>query len=124
MNTGNYNRNMTVTRSIAMNKKENGAIIGTRGFLLGKIIRISSDNDVIIGRDPAQCEIIVKGDKVSRAHLRLRYNSITEDYTLYDTSSNGTIIDEKYKLKHKTHVNVKSGSKIWLGDSDNEIMLG
>ncbi len=124
MNTGNYNKDITVTKSIAMNKKESGAIIGTRGYLIGKILRIKDDKDVVIGRDPSQCEIVVKGDNVSRVHLRLRFNSNTEDYTLYDTSSNGTIVNEKYKLKPKTPISVKSGSKVWLGNSENEIMLG
>ena len=116
--------NISVTKSIAMNKSENGAIIVTKGFLLGKIIRIDDGNEVVIGRDPAQCDIVIKGEHVSRAHLVVRYNADTEDYTLYDTSSNGTIVDEKYKLKPKTKISVKSGSKVWIGNFENEIILG
>ncbi len=117
-------KTFTVTRSLALNKDKSGAIIGIKGFLAGKIIHLHSNSLCLVGRDAAQCEVVIKGDSVSRVHFHIRYNTDTEDYIIKDCSKNGVIVDEKYKLKKDTDVRVKSGSKLWIGNSDNELILG
>ncbi|MBE5932164.1 MAG: FHA domain-containing protein [Lachnospiraceae bacterium] len=117
-------KRFTVTRSLAMNKDKRGAIVGLKGFLAGKIIHLNSDSLSLVGRDPAQCDVVIKGDSVSRVHFHIRYNSATEDYTIKDCSKNGVVIDGKYKLKPNVDIKVNSGNKIWVGNSDNELILG
>ncbi|MBE5954091.1 MAG: FHA domain-containing protein [Lachnospiraceae bacterium] len=117
-------KKFTVTRSLALNKDKRGAIVGLKGFLAGKIIHLNSDSLTLVGRDPAQCEIVLKGDAVSRIHFTIRYNSATEDYTIKDSSKNGVVIDGKFKLKPNVDVKINSGNKIWVGNSDNELILG
>lgn len=114
----------SVTKSLAMNSAKNGAIIGTKGFLLGKIIRFDNDKLITLGRDASQCDVVLKGDKISRVHCSIRYNSKTKDYSVQDHSKNGTFVDGKYRLQKGTLVNVKVGSLIWIGNDENEIRLG
>ena len=89
----------TVTKSLAMNQKEGGALIGQKGFLLGKIIRLKSDTLYFLGRDSSQCDVEIKGDKVSRVHCSIMFSSKTCDYIIRDCSTNGVVVNEKYKLK-------------------------
>ena len=63
-------KSFTVTRSLALNKEKRGALIGLKGFIAGKIINLDSDRYIVVGRDSAQCEVVIKGDSVSRVHLR------------------------------------------------------
>ena len=43
------NSRITVTRSLAMNQDDAGAIIGIKGYLIGKIIRLKPEQRVLLG---------------------------------------------------------------------------
>lgn len=114
----------TVTRSLAMNQSECGALIGTKGFLLGRIIRLKSDTPYFLGRDASQCDVEIKGDRVSRVHCSIIFNSKTHDYTIRDCSTNGVAVNGKYKLKKNTDVSLKPGSILLIGSEENQLRLG
>ncbi|MCM1082840.1 MAG: FHA domain-containing protein [Clostridium sp.] len=114
----------TVTRSLAMNQSNGGALIGQKGFLLGKIIRLKSDTLYFLGRDSSQCDVEIKGDKVSRVHCSIIFNSKTYDYIVNDCSTNGVVVNEKYKLKKGADTSVKPGSTLLIGSEENQIRLG
>lgn len=114
----------TVTRSLAMNQSGGGAIIGQKGFLLGKIIRLKSDTLYFLGRDASQCDVEIKGDRVSRVHCSILYSSKTGEYVLRDCSTNGVVIDLKYKVKKDAEVSLKPGSTLLIGSEENQIRLG
>lgn len=114
----------TVTKSLAMNQSDGGALIGQKGFLLGKIIRLKSDTQYFLGRDSSQCDVEIKGDKVSRVHCSIIFNSKTYDYTIRDCSTNGVVVNEKYKLKKNTDTSIKPGSILLIGSEENQIRLG
>jgi predicted component of type VI protein secretion system len=107
-----------------MNQDDSGAIIGTKGYLFGKIIRLKPDKDYVLGRDASQCSIVFKGDKISRVHCNIRYNAREKNYIVRDTSLNGIVLNGKVRLKKNEDITVKSGSLLLLGDSETEIMLG
>jgi pSer/pThr/pTyr-binding forkhead associated (FHA) protein len=107
-----------------MNQDDTGAIIGTKGYLFGKIIRLKPDKDYILGRDAAQCDIVFKSEMISRVHCNIRYNSREKNYTVRDTSLNGVVLNGKVRLKRNENIVVKSGSLLLIGDNDTEIMLG
>ena len=118
------NHTVTVTKSLAMNAVEYGAIIGSKGELASKIIRFQPDERLQIGRDDSQCDVVLLDSRISRVHLEMIFDTKDRKYKVTDHSSNGTIVDGKYKLvKHKETV-ISSGSKLWLGSSENEIILG
>lgn len=114
----------TVTKSLAMNRKESGALIGQKGFLLGKIIRLKSDTLYFLGRDSSQCDVEIKGDRVSRVHCSILFSSKTCDYIIRDCSTNGVVVNNKYKLKKDTDSSVKPGSTLLIGSEENQIRLG
>ncbi len=114
----------TVTKSLALNQDKRGAIVGFKGYLEGKIIHLASDRIYVVGREPTRCHIVIKGKAVSREHFHIRYNSATEDYTIQDCSKNGTVVDGAYKLEYKVDTKLQSGRRLWIGDSDNELILG
>ncbi|MBP3622250.1 MAG: FHA domain-containing protein [Lachnospiraceae bacterium] len=118
------NTGFTVTRSIAMNSEVAGAVIGTKGHLLGKIIKLKDKQVLVFGRDASQCDVLVKGEKVSRVHCSIRYDAKKNEYIVRDCSTNGVVVNQKYKLKKDADVRVTAGSTVWLGNSENEITLG
>jgi pSer/pThr/pTyr-binding forkhead associated (FHA) protein len=107
-----------------MNQESTAAIIGTKGYLFGRIIKLEPDTDYILGRDASQCNILLKGEKVSRVHCTIRYESAVKTYTVRDTSLNGVILDGRIRLTKNANISVKSGSLLMLGDTETEIMLG
>ena len=62
----------TVTRSLAKSMENNGAIIGTKGELLGIIYRMKDGESLTIGRDAEKCQIVLKKSNVSREHCIVR----------------------------------------------------
>ncbi len=117
-------KNVTVTRSLAMNREEFGTIIGVKGVLLGKYIRFKPDERVLLGRDSAQCDVVVPGIHISGVHMELRFDRKTGRYVVTDKSRNGVVLNEKFKLVKNTPTEVERGSHLLIGDTENEIVLG
>ncbi len=118
------NSKITVTRSLAMNQEDMGAIIGVKGYLVGKIIRLRKNQRVLLGRDASQCDILLKGDMVSRVHCSIQYNGQTHAYSVCDLSTNGILVDKKYMLEKRKETQIPSGSQLYIGSEDNIICLG
>jgi predicted component of type VI protein secretion system len=114
---------VTLTKSLALNQEKRGAVIGVKGYLLGKIFRIQHNQILNIGRDPAQCDVIIKGERISRMHCSIRYNALKDEYILRDCSTNGVVVDRKYKVKSNVDIRIRPGSILWIGNGENEIRL-
>ena len=52
---------LSVTKSLAMNRPEGGAIIGIRGSNIGRILRIQPEVEIVLGRDAERCDICFQG---------------------------------------------------------------
>lgn len=118
------NSKITVTRSLALNRESTGAIIGIKGYLLGKIIRIRPDQRVLLGRDASQCDILLMGDMVSRVHCSICFDGKKGKYIVNDLSTNGILVDQKYMLKKRQNIELQPGSQLFIGSEDNVICLG
>lgn len=118
------NMEYTIMNNYDSDRLNAPSIIGVKGSIIGKIFYLRNDETVFIGRDASQCQIVLKGGAVSRVHLNVCYNSITDDYTIYDTSSNGIIVNYKYKVRPRTYIRVEKGSSLQIGNPENEIILG
>lgn len=118
------NSKITVTRSLAMNQDDMGAIIGMKGYLVGKIIRLRPNHKVLIGRDSSQCDILIKGDMVSRVHCSIYYDSYNKKYRVCDLSTNGILVNCKYMLDKRKETQLSSGNQLFIGSEDNIICLG
>lgn len=115
---------MTVTRSLALNRKQSGAIIGVKGQRLGDIIRIQPEVEIILGRNEAQSDILFDDPKISRKHCGIVYHSQTGNYSVCDYSRNGLYRENGERLKRGWNERILPGTAICLGNDRNIIRLG
>lgn len=112
----------TITRSMAKRMEDNGAIIGTKGELLGIIYRMKKGECLKLGRDAAACQIVVKKPNVSREHCEIRRLE-NDRYEIEDFSKNGVYIEGKLIGKgNKRQASV--GDCVWICDESQEFRLG
>lgn len=112
-----------ITRSLTMNQDRKGGIIGLKGSLIGRRFDVRNNVDILFGRDSSQVDVVVRGEKVSRVHLSIRFNYYRNDYTVIDCSTNGTYIGENRYYLHKDKRRVPSGTILMLGDEENILQL-
>lgn len=95
----------------------NGALIGIGGSLSGKSYQLAHGKTITIGRDPAQCQILVdeSNGSISRKHCSVQYRADLGSYTLIDYSSNGVFIDGVQIPKGMPQM-VSAGTEIQMGD--------
>lgn len=102
-----------------------GRIFGISGEYAGQEIPIGHMETIVIGRNPNECNIVLTGNKVSRKHCSIMYNSDSNRYSITDYSSNGTyqVADRKRFANYGTE-EVPAGTEIYLGDESNSFRLG
>jgi|GEM_PF-2262419 len=93
------------------------------GELSGAVFPIIQDEQIIIGRDPAQSNIILKNPHISRSHCIIRYFEPNDVFYVTDRSSYGTFYSSGEKLPKGSSVEVKPGSVIRLGDKNEAFQL-
>ncbi len=114
----------TVTKSLAMNREDTGAIIGVKGELIGQYIRFRPNQRFLLGRDPAQCDVILNSLYISGVHCEIWYDSQRKIYIVKDLSKNGIVVNSRYKLVKDEATEVAPGSHLLIGDTENEVILG
>ncbi len=122
-----FDRNtMSVTKSLAMTRDVYGTIIGVNGCLFGQYIRMNPGDRFLLGRDPSQCDVVLNNQKVSAVHLQLIYDGRKGVYRATNKSrSNGTVlVSEAKKLADDVEVELKPGAHLFLGCTEEEIILG
>ena len=122
--TEDITKSLVVTKSMAMNSNEKGAIVFVGGKLIGTIIRMNDLQKVIIGRDASQVNVVIDTDTVSRKHCEITYNGFSNTYTVYDMSKNGVFLGSNQRLAKETMIDLKPGAELWIGDEINRIRLG
>lgn len=112
----------TITKSLAKRMEDNGAIIGTKGELLGIIYRMKKGERLRIGRDAGKCQLVLKNPNVSRTHcIVTRLES--GNYEIEDCSKNGVYIEGNFigkGSKKEGH----AGERVWICDEMMEFRLG
>lgn len=68
-------------------------LIATAGLLSGRTFTIDSKG-LIIGRDPATCQVVVADDEVSRLHAWVGFNDQGEIVVRDSNSANGTYVND------------------------------
>ena len=113
-----------VTKSLAMNREEAGALVFTKGKLLGAIIRIRDNKEITVGRDATRSDVVVNAMTISRRHCKVVYHKDTGRYTVTDYSKNGVYTGDGKRLPSDEEVEVNAGEELWLGDEENILRLG
>ncbi len=68
--------------------------------------------DVVIGRSPMECGIVLDNRDVSRKHCAIRYNALEGCFLLRDTSMNGTYTD--YERVGSDGVKLNAGENFYI----------
>lgn len=99
-------------------------VICKGGSNRGAELKISSERELIIGKDPALCHFVIASSykAVSRKHCGLRYDKKGDRYFITDYSTNGTFVNGKQLPQNQT-VAIQKGVVLRLGDTDNEFLL-
>ncbi len=114
----------TITRSIAMNMVDHGAIVVVKGDSIGSIFRIRDDVEITLGRNPMLCDRVIYGEEISRLHCSVTYQSKTRKYRVVDHSTNGCFLNGRIRMEKEKPYFLESGTEIRLGGDDNIIKLG
>ena len=99
---------------------KNVSIVVQNGRLKGTVIPVS--DKVIIGRDPASCNVVFPADtmEVSRRHCCVSFNRQTGRVLLEDFSSaNGTYFPSGTRIIPGRLYSLRSGDRFYLGLPDN-----
>lgn len=115
---------ITVTKSIALNIEEKGAIVFVSGKLIGTIIRMKDEQAVTIGRDASKVNVLIDTDTVSRVHCTITYHSISNTYSIYDMSKNGVFTAKGMRIEPNKEVRLNAGDELWIGNEMNRVRLG
>lgn len=102
-----------------------GGITFLSGSCAGYQVPINGGDELIIGKDPAQCAIVIdkKYTKVSRKHCGVRFDPMQNIYIVTDYSTNGTSIVGGAKLANGSASYLESGTTINLAKTENSFRL-
>lgn len=106
--------------TIALTCKK-GYLKGIQGEFTNANIPIERGEVLKIGRDPSQCNIVVKGAQVSRLHLIVEFDG--NAFRVTDQSSLGTFNLQGGQLPKGEAVLLQSGAYLQLGNGGDIFML-
>ncbi|MBE5954096.1 MAG: FHA domain-containing protein [Lachnospiraceae bacterium] len=86
--------------------------------------RIDVDSNIIVGRDPNTCQLIMDGEQVSRKHCKISFNPKTGKYLVTDYSTNGTYYTNGKRLDENVTSELDSGTIILIGKNGDKLKLG
>ncbi len=98
-----------------------GFLTGIQGEFTGANIPIERGEVLKIGRDPAQCNIVINGAQTSRLHLIVEFDGTA--FRVTDQSSLGTFNLQGGQLPKGQAVILQSGTYLQLGNGGDVFML-
>jgi hypothetical protein len=105
--------------------QQTGMITFLSGSCAGYQIPINDGEEIVIGKDPSQCSIVIdkKYAKVSRRHCGVRFDPMQNLYIITDYSTNGTRVVGGAKLARGTANYFEKGTTINLAGTENSFRL-
>lgn len=129
---------LALTAAIMLPKKRNenpgtvmdtppaaGGIAFSSGSCAGYEIPITAGEMVVIGKDPAQCSVIIDRSykKVSRVHCMVEYDAAQDLYIVTDRSTNGTNVVGGMRLQPGSASYLQRGAVLNLAGTDSIFRL-
>lgn len=112
-----------VTKSYAFGSARYGVIVGVRGVRRNDTFRLYSGEEIVIGRDVKQSQIVINDSTISRKHCGIRFDEKEQCYYVCDYSSNGTFMGSRQKLAKNEWNKVKRDTLIQLTNENCSFML-
>lgn len=100
-----------------------GVIHGIDGSMAGAEIVLNQGEQIVIGRDPSICELILTDSKVSRKHCAISFNSETGMYDIFCFSRNGLRLSDGRKIAPMQPASVQPGVRIIFAGGNEVISL-
>lgn len=97
-------------------------LYGINGEYAGAEVLIG--DGILVGRDPAVCQLVVDGEKISRKHCKIIYKEASEMFVVTDYSTNGTYILGGGEMKKNLPTELPAGTTIQLGKNGDTFRLG
>lgn len=100
-----------------------GGIRPISGEYAGVKFKLTDGETLVLGRDPALCNIVFRDQNISRRHCAVRYSAAQDRYYVMDLSKNGTFLENGVRLRPQTEIALGRGSKIYLMNQNNMLTL-
>ena len=117
------NSTVVITRNFAMGDAKYGIVVGIRGARQNDTFRLYQDEEMIIGRDRKQSQVVLNDSTISRKHCGIRFDGKEQCYYVCDFSSNGTFVGGRQKLENNKWSRVERDTLIQLANDKCSFML-
>ncbi len=117
------NSTVIITKNFAMGAAKYGIVVGVRGVRQNDTFRLYQDEEMILGRDGKQSQIVLSDSTVSRKHCGIRFDGERQCYYVCDFSSNGTFAGGRQKLEKNKWVRIERDTLIQLANDKCSFML-
>ena len=99
-------------------------IFGLTGEYAGAEINV--DGNLVFGKDPNICQIVLQDQSISRRHVEISYNINKNQYVVCDFSKNGTfvLVNGEYQRIREQVIYLNRGNEIALGNKLQTFKLG
>lgn len=103
---------------------EQGRLTGITGEYSGVSLPVEDGQELVLGKDPAVCNIVLGKDSdfISHKHCGIRYIAASNTYILMDYSKNG-VFDEQGNALH-SNMQLYPGAVIVLANKGNMFRVG
>lgn len=108
----------------ALKSSKKGHIIFTAGQYIGKVIDITGYEELVAGRNPKECQIVLEEPQISRIHCSIVYDANTEEYIVLNQSKNGMFFDNHKVMEKGREYRLAPKTKIGLAKGTVEFILG
>ena len=98
-----------------------GKIIGVEGTFKDAVIEIRPGESIVVGRDPAQAQIVLQDAKVSRKHFMITMDSSGEFASITCYSKNGMTVGNNQYLQEGTTLQINGRQRIVMAGG-NEVL--
>ncbi len=138
VNQSQFNNNENVDSQDAENKEvvqeevsipewdgiTRGEIVGLSGMYTGAVIQLNPGEVITLGRDKSNSLVFEGQPRISRCHCRLAWDENSKNYTIFDTSSNGSFINDSDEcVPQNMPITLYPGMILHLGSNDNSFRL-
>ena len=110
-------------QSVSTDIMKYGVVVGIRGSRQGISYRIYEGEEIVIGRDSKQCQIVIGSGPISRRHCSIKFDMKEQCFYVQDLSTNGTYITGIGRLQSGCWVKVKKDSILKLINDDYTFVL-
>ena len=98
-----------------------GKIIGVEGTFKDAVIEIKPGESIVVGRDPAQAQIVLQDAKVSRKHFMITMDSSGQFASITCYSKNGMTVGNNQYIQEGMTLQINGRQKIIMAGG-NEVL--